>query len=112
MSATTTGCPVWTSANLNDVDGSRTPSSHSSTILRAPYATEQQLEWAWHPQPPTKVHEALLASNYIAAQQPTAEPMNGFPATVMYGPYYKRDEGDLENGPTASACFVEPSEVV
>lgn len=49
-------------------------------------------------------------SSYTAAPQATAGPSNVFLATVMSGLSYRRDVDGAANGPTASVCYVVPSE--
>lgn len=46
--------------------------------------------------------------NYTNAQRPNAAPTSGSPVTRMYGTYYKPGAAVSANGPTASACSVEP----
>lgn len=90
------------------VDGLSVPSSHSSTILRAPSVRRRPFRWVWHPLRQMKRREVPPAWNFTDARRATAGRTNDSLATEMSGLYSKHDEGAAGNGPIASACSVVP----
>lgn len=93
---------------INLVDGSSVHSSRSSTTLLAQSARRQPSRWAWHPQRQMKRHEVPPAWNSTDVRQVTVGRTSDSLGTVMSGHCSKHDEGAVENGPIASACYVGP----